>query len=349
MYEAFFDLSASPFQPSPDPHFFYWSKGHGEAHAFLDEQAAVGAGVMVLTGEVGAGKTTLARARVAEIDPNAVAVAWIASAQLDVTSLLHAIALAFGLPVRSELKSHILQAIEDFLLDLLSSGRHALLVIDEAQDLTTEALEAVCLLSTYPPGHRSVLQFLLLGQPEMRKHILELPADAGGGRPITTYHLGPMEAPETRAYIEHRLAHVGWQHDPVVTMPAFARIHAITEGIPRRVNSVCNRLLLGAYLARAHEIGGREVDEVAAELRAELGADALPVAEEAVPLNADETNVRRRTDRDRTFMVSSLSARLEGLERDVAHMMLLVRALPEGMRRRAGATFSPPPRNDRSR
>jgi len=346
MYEAFFGLSASPFRLSPDPHFFFWSKGHGEAHAFLEARAAVGEGVIVLSGEVGAGKTTLVRARVAELDPDAVVVAQIVSAQLDVKSLLHSIALAFGLPVRSALKAHVLQVIEEFLLGLLPTGRHALLVIDEAQNLTAEALDAVFLLSTYPPGHRPVLQFFLLGQPELRERILENPGRMSGGRDIALFHLGSMAAPETRAYIEHRLARVGWQHDPVFSMPAFARIHACTQGIPRRVNAVCNRLLLGAYLAQAHEIGEREVDEVVAELHAELGGDALPADEHGAPLFADTATDRQRTDRGRKFMVSSLSARLDRLERQATHMLLLVRALGGATRRGSGA---PPPRSDTPR
>jgi type II secretory pathway predicted ATPase ExeA len=327
MYESFFGLSASPFQLNPDPRFLYWSKGHESAHAFLEESAFRGESVIVITGEVGAGKTTLVAARMAELDPQVVVVAQLVSTQLDVKNLLHAIAIAFGLPLPSAAKAQILKAIETFLLELLPLGKHALLVVDEAQNLPPEALDAIFLLSTYPPGRRPLLQFLLLGQPELRERILENPARLSGEKAIASFHLGPMEEAETRAYIEHRLAHVGWKHDPVFAIEAFAGIFSAANGIPRRVNAICNRLLLGAYLAQNHWIGPGDVEDTVAELRNELGPEALPSADPAGEFVAAPAFHAAGSNGMRNSMVSSISARLDRLERNVARMLAGVRAL----------------------
>jgi type II secretory pathway predicted ATPase ExeA len=328
MYEAFFGLSARPFQLHPDPGFHFWSKSHTAANAFLGEAAALRQGVIVLSGEIGAGKTTLVAARLAQLDPQIVTVGQLLSTHLNVKALLHAIAIAFALPLESAARPKILAAIETFLVELLPSGRHALLVIDEAQNLSPEALNAVFLLSTYPPGHRPVLQFLLLGQPELRERVEQNRAAASAKSEYRSFHLGPMEMHETRAYIEHRLAYVGWRNDPVITARAFGRIHEATGGLPRQVNALCNRLLLDAYLAQAHEIGAKQVDAVTDELRDELGVDALPpVPPDALPASAQRPE-RPRGDLQQDQMVTAVTARLDRLEQQVGVMLRLARAVP---------------------
>jgi len=328
MYEIFFGLSAPPFQINPDPGFHFWTRSHMAADSFLAEKAARRQGVIVLSGEIGAGKTTLVAARLATLDPAVVAVGQIVSTQLDVKALLHAVVLAFGLPLRSGARAQILAAIEVFLLDLLPSGRHALLVIDEAQNLSPEALNAVFLLATYPPGHRPVLQFLLLGQPELRERIAENRAGAAPGAELAFFHLGPMEDYETRAYIEHRLSVVGWRHDPVFTPGGYARIFEATRGIPRRVNGLCNRLLLCAYLEGRHEIGVREVDASVAELRDELGEDALPPEVQDGPATPAQPRNRPLADPAQAQMITALTARLDRIERQAGVMLRLARAVP---------------------
>jgi general secretion pathway protein A len=335
MYESYFGLSARPFQLNPDHRFYFWSKSHRAASAFLKSSMSRGQGVVVVTGEVGAGKTTLVNAQLVQLDPRLVSVAQLVSTQLDVKSLLHAIAIAYGLPLQSAVKAQILLAIETFLLDFLPSGRHALLVVDEAQNLTPEALNAIFLLSTYPMGHRPVLQFLLLGQPELRDRIQENLARSAKQEPIASFHLGPMEEHETRAYIEHRLAHVGWKHDPHFTPKAFAGIHSATDGIPRRVNGICNRLLLAAYLGQRHEIGIKEVDEIVIELRNEIGEDVLPARVDDAGEAAMSLSDRRHADRIRAQMVSAITARLDRLERNVGTMLQMVQALPVDAGRKA--------------
>jgi type II secretory pathway predicted ATPase ExeA len=333
MYETYFGLSARPFQLNPDPGFHFWSNSHLAADVFLAECAARRQGVTVLSGEIGAGKTTLVAARLAALDPNTVAVGQLVSSQLDVKGLLHATALAFELPLRSAARAQILAAIETFLLGLLPSGRCALLVVDEAQNLTAEALNAVFLLSTYPPGHRPVLQFLLLGQPELRDRIRENRAGEAPAGAVAEFHLGPLEEHETRAYIEHRLAHVGWKQDPRISPSAFARIFAATGGVPRRVNGVCNRLLLSAYLAREHDIDAPDVDEVVEELRNEIGDDVLPAAAD-VPLAAPRLD-RPRADPAQAQLITALTARLDKLERQAGVMLKLARAMPAAPQRAA--------------
>jgi putative secretion ATPase (PEP-CTERM system associated) len=276
MFESYFGLTASPFQLNPDPSFLFASKGHRRAHAYLRHGVFEGEGFIVVTGEIGAGKTTLVRALLEELDTEKVVAAQLVSTRLDTEDVLRSVAIAFGLSVRSNSKSDLLAELEAFLASLVSLGKRALLIVDEAQNLTPGALEQLRILSNLQLEQRSLLQTFLIGQPELRELIRGSSMESLRQRISASYHLGPLEANETRAYIEHRLAHVGWKADPTIADAAFAMIHQETGGIPRRINALCKRLLLGAFLAEEHQIGSEQVTGGVAELRAELGTDALP-------------------------------------------------------------------------
>jgi general secretion pathway protein A len=329
MYESYFGLSGSPFLVNPDPAFFFASKGHRKAHAYLQYGVYQREGFIVITGEVGAGKTTLVRGLLKELDPNSVVAAQLVSTQLDADDLLRAVAIAFGLPAKGAGKAELLGSIEAYLTALVPQNRRALLVVDEAQNLTPRAMEELRMLSNFQIGDRALLQSFLIGQPELRDLMRGASMQQLRQRIIASYHLGPMEPQETRAYIEHRLRHVGWKDDPSLDPQAFVLLHQATGGIPRRINSLCNRLLLGAYLAQTHRIDAESVGAVLDELREELGTDeAIAVPPAPTPSDPD-----RSTGVVRSFALSSIAARLDRLERSINAVLESVRAMAEPERR----------------
>jgi putative secretion ATPase (PEP-CTERM system associated) len=308
MYETFYGLTGKPFQLNPDPAFLFASKGHSSAYAYLKYGVFQGEGFIVVTGEIGAGKTTLVRALLEELDPNRVVAAQLVSTMLDSDNLLRAVATAFGLAVRGEDKAHLLAGLEAFLTSLVTQNKRALLVVDEAQNLTPQGMEELRMLSNFQFGDRALLQSFLVGQPELRDLMRAPTMQQLRQRIIASYHLGPMDKAETRAYVEHRLQRVGWKGDPGFEDEAFGRIYDATGGIPRRINQLCNRLLLSAYLAEKHALTLADVDEVAKEIGSELSADpprapvmVLPTAQRASvggePVSMDFASLAATVDR----------------------------------------------------
>ncbi len=270
MYEQFYGLSAPPFQINPDPSFYFESKGHGSAYQYLRFGAFQGEGFVVVTGEIGAGKTTLLRALLAELDPARIVAAQLVSTQLEADELLSAVALAFGINIEGLSKAKQLVTLEAYLASLAASNRRALLIIDEAQNLSTTAIEELRMLSNFQFGSHALLQSFLVGQPELREILRSPRMEQLRQRVLASCHLGPMEPHETRAYIEHRLRHVGWAQRPSIGAAAFEAIHRATGGVPRRINTLCNRVLLSAYLDEAEFIDAQRVQSAEADLDHEI-------------------------------------------------------------------------------
>ena len=295
MFEPFFRLSGAPFQLSPDPRFFYNSRGHKRAHAYLQFGLYQNEGFIVLTGEVGAGKTTLIRSLLTELDPTKVVATQLVSTQLDADSLLRAVAAAFGVATGDKDKAAVLGELEAYLLRLVQENRRALLIVDEAQNLAPAAVEELRMLSNFQVGNRALLQSFLVGQPQLRDLMRSAGMQQLRQRVIAAYHLGPLDKDETRAYIEHRLKHVGWRNDPRLDDAVFASIHAHTGGIPRRINTLCTRLLLAAFLADKHAVSAGDLERVTSELSEEFGeavaGSATGAAAEPTTLGALEKRV----------------------------------------------------------
>ena len=272
MYESHFGFSGSPFQLNPDPAFYFDSRGHSNALAYLKFGAHQGEGFIVVTGEIGAGKTTLVRTLLEGLNPDQVVAAQVVSTQLESSELLQAILMAFGVGSSSTSKAHLIASLEAFLTGLAAKGRRALLIIDEAQNLRHEAVEELRMLSNFQLGKYGLLQSFLVGQPELRGLLQSKSMEQLRQRVIASCHLGPLDQAETRAYIEHRLRRVGWNGEtPKFEAGALDRIHYWTGGVPRKINRQCNRMLLGAFLANANSISLALVDETATELRNEIG------------------------------------------------------------------------------
>lgn len=342
MYETFFRFSAKPFQLNPDPFFLFGSRGHRRAMAYLEYGLHRGEGFIVITGEVGAGKTTIVRSLLERIDENRIVTANITNTLLDAREVLRMVATTFGIPTRGLEKADLLLAIETFLVKITSQGKRALLIVDEAQNLGPAALEELRMLSNFQLEDHSLLQSFLVGQPEFRDTMQSAGMRQLRQRVIATYHLGPLDAEETRAYVLHRLRRVGWKNDPKVDLAVFGLIFEYSGGVPRRINSLCDRLLLDACLAERHEIGIGNARDVIAELRGEfsalpavLGEDETPAAagvvtdalgkmtgEDALPGRIAADSLNRR-----------LEARLSRVEQSVSAALNVVNQLAQTIRR----------------
>ena len=291
MYEAFYGLSDKPFQLNPDPSFYFGSRQHRRAMAYLEYGLHQNEGFIVVTGEVGAGKTTIVRSLLAKLDPHKVVAAQLVSTQLDAEDTLRLVAAAFGLKTKDVAKSDLLLALEAFLVTVTTQGKRALLIVDEAQNLTPRAVEELRMLSNFQLETHALLQSFLVGQPEFRKtmqspHMLQLRQ-----RVIAACHIGPLDAEETRGYIEHRLKCVGWKDKPQFQPDTFAAVYQATGGIPRRINALCDRLLLAGFIGSKTAFNRFDAEEVAREIRDESfsisgGAEAGTGSEGAASANA---------------------------------------------------------------
>jgi general secretion pathway protein A len=269
MYEAFYKLSAKPFQLSPDPKFFFDSKGHKRAMSYLRYGLTQGEGFIVITGGVGTGKTTLVRTLFADLATENIIAAQLVNTHLEADDTLRMVAASFGLAHEGASKAAILKNLETFLMARAREGKRVLLVVDEAQNLPPESLEELRMLSNFQAGGRSLLQSFLLGQSEFKETIQSEGLEQLRQRIIAAFHLEPLSPEETLEYIEHRMKLVGWQEDPKITPEAHQAIFEITAGVPRRINNFCDRLLLYGYLEELHQLDAAHVQEVAKELQQE--------------------------------------------------------------------------------
>lgn len=294
MYESHFGLTGAPFRLNPDPAFFFGSRGHSNALSYLKFGVYQGEGFVVVTGEIGAGKTTLVRTLLSGLDPAKIVAAQIVSTQLEAGDLLRSVALAFGVPPKNLSKAELIATIEAFLTMLVIENRRALLIVDEAQNLNLAAVEELRMLSNFQLGNQALLQSFLVGQPELRVLLTSKPMEQFRQRVIASCHLGPMAQAETRAYVEHRLLQVGWKGNPSFDDQSFERIFRWTSGIPRRVNLLCNRLLLAAYLASEAHVDAGSVDAVGEELRSEVSELAMHRAPDESEGDAISNNLEPR-------------------------------------------------------
>ena len=270
MYEAFYGFTGKPFQLNPDPQFYFDSRQHRRAMSFVEYGLHQGEGFIVITGEVGTGKTTLVRNLLANLDSRQVIAANLVSTQLNAEDTLRMVAAAFGIRTKELAKSELLLSLEALLASHASQGRRCLLIVDEAQNLTAQAVEELRMLSNFQLGTHALLQSFLVGQPEFRA-ILQAPElHALRQRVIAACHISPLDADDARAYIEHRLKRVGWDGVPLIMPDAFEAIFAASAGIPRRINLLCDRVLLSGFLTDKWVISADTVKEIAEEIDGEL-------------------------------------------------------------------------------
>ena len=267
MYEQHYGFSGRPFQLTPDPQFYFESTSHKKAMSYLGYGLNQGEGFIVITGEVGAGKSTLVAHLMERIDPEALTVAQVVTSALDGEELIHVVAQAFGLPIEGKDKAGALGAIERFLQNEARDGRRCLLVVDECQNLDFTALEELRMLSNFQLGSHPLLQSLLLGQPEFRRTLAHHPdLDQLRQRIIASHHLEALDPDEIERYITHRLKRVGWEGRPAIGEGVLPELFRATQGIPRRVNQVMNRLLLLGAIEEHDELSLTMLEAVCEEM-----------------------------------------------------------------------------------
>ncbi len=273
MYTKYFNLTQAPFSIAPDPRYLFMSERHREALAHLLYGINSGGGFVLLTGEIGAGKTTVCRCFIEQIPENC-RLAYIFNPKLSVGELLQSVCEEFHIAAPGEqsgIKGYV-DAINAYLLASHAQGRNNVLVIDEAQNLAPDVLEQLRLLTNLETSERKLLQIILIGQPELRTMLARPELEQLAQRVIARYHLGPLSEAETGAYIAHRMAVAGLQGAPVFPASIVPLVHRMTGGVPRRINLLCDRALLGAYVENSREVTRIILTKAAEEVFAGEGA-----------------------------------------------------------------------------
>jgi putative secretion ATPase (PEP-CTERM system associated) len=283
MYERFYNLRERPFALSPDPAYLYLSRVHGEALDAVRYGIESRAGFIVVTGEIGAGKTTLLQTILQRLDERTV-VARLVNTTLDPRELLESIMLDFGLDTTGKSKPALLRDLGQFLVQQRREGRRPLLVIDEAQNLSAQALEEVRLLSNLETEKSKLLQILLAGQPNLRDTIASPELEQFRQRVAVSYHVTPLDASETAAYINYRLDRAAAGVPPRFPPDAAALVHRRSQGVPRMINVICDAALVFGYAEERHQIDLPLIQDVLVELET---TGILPAVHTPSPAAAD--------------------------------------------------------------
>lgn len=282
MYDQFYGLTGRPFQLTPDPQYYFESATHRKALSYLGYGLAQGEGFIVITGEVGAGKSTLVSHLMESVDKARLTAATIVTSQLDGLDMVHMAAESFGIDTRGLDKASTLKSIENFLHAEARTGRRCLLVVDEAQNLSVDALEELRMLSNFQLGSSALLQIFLLGQPEFRDLVRDAPElEQLRQRVIATHHLEPMEANEVEPYIVHRLSRAGWNGRPQMTADAYSALYAETGGVPRKLNTLMNRVMLMGAVEQVDLLDGALVVAVVDDMAGKPFAYDAPMSARA--------------------------------------------------------------------
>ena len=321
MYESYYHLRDKPFQLNPDPRFFFASRGHKRAFAYLEYGLSLGEGFIVITGDVGAGKTMLVKSLLRKLENGNFLIAQLVSTQLGADDTLRSVAIAFGLQAEGLSKSALLKSLEDYLRLAVRQSRRPLLIVDEAQNLDPRAVEELRMLSNFHEGDKPLLQSFLLGQPEFRDTIQSPEMLQLRQRVIASYHLGPLDRAETVQYILHRLTTVGWQGEPSFSEDAFDSIFQFAAGVPRRINTLCDRLMLFGYLEERNHLDSSAVQEVIGDLQQEVHHQ-LPMHHPHAPATQSATQGLAVVQAQ---LPENVEARLEAMERTLNRLVPLVR------------------------
>jgi putative secretion ATPase (PEP-CTERM system associated) len=281
MYEEFYNLKAKPFRLSPDPRFFFSSRGHKRALAYMRYGIKQGEGFIIITGDVGTGKTLLVSTLFQLLPKENVIGTHIVTTQMRANDLLRMVASGFGLSYERVSKAALLRSLESYFRACTQEGKRVLLVVDECQGLARNAIEELRMLSNFQMKGRPLVQSFLLGQREFRTTMRSEGFEQLRQRVIAAYHLRPLDAAETQGYIEHRLGLAGWNGDPGFTEDVFGGIYEFTDGVPRRINTLMDRLLLYGYLEEVHAIDREALNSVANDIIEEQGGvsdvDPMPM------------------------------------------------------------------------
>jgi putative secretion ATPase (PEP-CTERM system associated) len=288
MYDGFYNLIQKPFQLSADPAFFFHSSVHKRALAYMHYGLTQGEGFVLVTGTPGTGKTMLVKSLIKNLNRDKLLIGVMVTSQVGPDDTLRMVASTFGYQSLSNDKAGLLASFEKFIIEKAREGRRLLLIVDEAQNLPKQSLEELRMLTNLDVNGKSVFQVFLVGQNELKHTINAADMEQLKQRIVATFQLIALGEEETREYILFRLQTAGWKGKPEFTPEVFRALHEFTGGIPRRINTVCDRLLLFGYLEELNLIDGEALKKVIAEVKEEILLDKKQDAatEQALPLQS---------------------------------------------------------------
>lgn len=327
MYEQHYGISAKPFQLSPDPKFFFASKKHKQALSYLQYGLEQGEGFIVITGPIGSGKTTIARNLLESIFDTDIDAIQIVSSNLTPEDLLLVIAKSYQLNLPSHSKADVLQAIEQHLQYLHNHGKRALLLVDEAQNLPVETVEELRMLSNFQQDNKPLLQSFLLGQEELKGIIQSPNMEQFRQRIIASCHLRSLTTEELTEYILHRLSLVGLEQENFIQTDCFKLINQISEGIPRKINQLMDRVLLYGFLNDLKQFTLHDVQAVIEEMSDELSASIEVKPNDTVALTSASSGKNPNTANEFSNIVSNLTELEEFLLDNISQKVKLNRYL----------------------
>lgn len=270
MYDGFYNLTQKPFQLSADPDFFFQSSVHKRALAYMHYGLTQGEGFVLVTGTPGTGKTMLVKSLIKNLNKDKLLIGVMMTSRVGPEDTLRIVASTFGFQYLHNDKASLLSSFERFIVEEARQGRRLLLIVDEAQNLPKQSLEELRMLTNLDANGSPVFQVFLVGQSELKRTIYAADMEQLKQRIVSTFQLDPLDLDETRDYILFRLQTAGWQGKPEFTPGVFEIIHEFTAGIPRRINSLCDRLLLYGYLEELSLLDEQALNKVIAEVKEEM-------------------------------------------------------------------------------
>ena len=326
MYESFYKFTGKPFQLLPDANIIFPSSSHKRALSYLLYGIEQGEGFIAITGDVGTGKTTLIQTLFSQIKGDEIVAINIAAANLDDVAIIHSISEALNLRLDGKSKVLIIRELKKYFHSISNQNKRVLIVVDEAQTLSWEALEELRILSNLESGGKALLQVFLVGQTELRNIIHSKNVEQLRQRIIASYNLTHLSKSETKDYIKYRLEKVGWEHNPSISEDIFLTIHDWSEGTPRKINLICDRLFLLGYLEKLSSLELEHLERVITEMDDEIddGQDAVPKDSQPVKM---KKRISNRNQDDLEGRVEDLEDKLEQLRHDFDYERKLVKLL----------------------
>lgn len=324
MYESYYGLDSKPFQLTPDPSFFYASKWHKRAMSYLQYGLSQAEGFIVITGDIGTGKTTIANSLLDDIEDDIVA-AQIVTPKLSPDELVKMVASKFGLDTLNKTKADILKDLEVYLFQLHQQGQRALLLVDEAQNLPLETIEELRMLSNFQAAGKPLLQSFLLGQEELQPILRAPNMEQFRQRIVASCHLAPLTEDECQAYIEYRIKHAGRTGDSLFSQGAFDQIFKFTNGVPRKINTLMDRILLYGFLEELETLDEEAVDNVIKEVADEM---FQPIKPQVVDNNTENEIGMPTNDgpvKDVQYYKTMLTELTDALDNAISHKIKLTR------------------------